>query len=200
MPEIVKKKIAKKKAVKKKVSSNSNYSIPKKVVKKKIAMPLQNKTKNTEQLLIENFASLQRVMVNLSSRFDELSNQISQLLNLFEVSAQALAKRNFDLNNNNSELISKLDSLAQQNKIIARGVSLLHEHEESAPNMTRQAQPMMPPSPPQQRMPSQRAIPSQPRGPPQVNPDEGLRKSISQREEGIPPHREIRRAITEGQE
>jgi len=49
-----------------------------------------------EKVLIENFVGLQKVMVNLSSRFDELSTQISRLLNLFEVSARAMAKKEFE--------------------------------------------------------------------------------------------------------
>ena len=46
-----------------------------------------------EKILIENFVSLQRVMTNLSEKFDGLSNNISKLLELFELSATALAKK-----------------------------------------------------------------------------------------------------------
>ncbi|MFW6233172.1 MAG: hypothetical protein ACOC3Z_00755 [Nanoarchaeota archaeon] len=191
MPEIIKKKIIKKKTPKKKISNS--YSTQKKQVKKKAIennnYSQNNNHNNTEKLLIENFASLQKVMVNLSSRFDELSNQISKLLNLFEVSAQALAKRNFDLQGNNQELVNKLNNLAEQNKVIARGVSLLHEENNPSQQETNQ--------PPQQNYPPQMQ-PPQPRGPPQQNNE--LRRSISQRDKNIPPHKEIHRAITDNRE
>ncbi|KHO55254.1 MAG: hypothetical protein QT10_C0004G0041 [archaeon GW2011_AR19] len=40
--------------------------------------------KSVEKILVENFVSLQKVMTNLSVKFDELSSQISKLLELFE--------------------------------------------------------------------------------------------------------------------
>ena len=69
-------------------------------------------------------------MTNLSSKFDGLSSQISKLLELFEISAKSLAEKNFDSeteNKGDKEIIDKLDSLINQNKIIARGLTLLHE-------------------------------------------------------------------------
>ncbi|NMB66704.1 hypothetical protein GYA25_01435, partial [Candidatus Woesearchaeota archaeon] len=38
--------------------------------------------------LIENFVSLQRVMTNLAVKLEDLSSQISKLLELFEISAK----------------------------------------------------------------------------------------------------------------
>jgi len=61
--------------------------------------PKNEKTKSTEvvyhstkeikveRALIENFIGLQKVMVSLSAKFDNLSSQISNLLHLFELSA-----------------------------------------------------------------------------------------------------------------
>src|SRR3989338_6779944 len=43
---------------------------------------------DTEQALLENFVSLQRVLTNLSIKFDSLSDNISKLLQLFEISAK----------------------------------------------------------------------------------------------------------------
>ena len=48
-----------------------------------------------DKALIENFVLIQRVMVNLSGKIDNLTNQISKLLELFEISAKALAEKNF---------------------------------------------------------------------------------------------------------
>ena len=85
---------------------------------------------NIDEILIENFVSLQKVMTNLSLRFDELSSQIAKLLELFEISAKSLAKNDFESENeneNSKEIIEKLDNLINQNKTIARGLTLMHE-------------------------------------------------------------------------
>ena len=83
-----------------------------------------------ERILVENFVSLQKVMVNLSVKLDNLAGQISQLLNLFEISAKSLAERGGDLGSGyEKRMMEKLDNLVDQNKTIARGVSLLHEGE-----------------------------------------------------------------------
>ena len=85
---------------------------------------------NVERILVENFVSLQKVMTNLSLKFNDLSSQISKLLELFEISAKTLAKKDFDSekgNKSNEETIKKLDDLIDQNKTIARGLTLMHE-------------------------------------------------------------------------
>ncbi|NMB66696.1 hypothetical protein GYA25_01395 [Candidatus Woesearchaeota archaeon] len=82
--------------------------------------------------LIENFVSLQRVMTNLAVKLEDLSSQISKLLELFEISAKAIADKDFSLGDNNkinNQLSEKLDNLLEQNKIIAKGITLLHEKE-----------------------------------------------------------------------
>src|SRR3989344_1405197 len=94
-----------------------------------------------ERALVENFIALQKVMVNLSGKFDNLSGQISKLLELFEISAKSLAKRDFeDLGKENiatKRIMEKLDSLTQQAGLIGRGLALIHEtgSERSMPSM-----------------------------------------------------------------
>jgi|SRR3989344_1721175 len=87
---------------------------------------------NLEVKLIENFVSLQKVMVNLSVKFDELSSQISKLLELFELSATALAKKdiNFTKPMDEEKIVNKLNNILEQNKIIARGMALMSEGRE----------------------------------------------------------------------
>ena len=86
---------------------------------------------NTElnKKLIENFVALQRVMTNLSSKFDNLSDQIAKLLQLFEISAKAMAEKDFETfsKTDNKEILEKLNNLLEQNKTIARGLTLLHQ-------------------------------------------------------------------------
>ena len=95
--------------------------------------PTPRKTFNdlrVEKVLVENFISLQQVMTTLSIKFDNLSEQISKLLQLFEISAKALAEKDFNTErgNLNSEKIAKqMDSLLEQNKVIARGMTLIND-------------------------------------------------------------------------
>jgi hypothetical protein len=109
-----------------------------------------------EKVLIENFVSLQKVMTNLAVKFDNLSSQISKLLELFEISAKALAEKGtLGEERTDKKAAEKLDSLLEQNKIIAKGIALLHEKnplEEpryTIPNQTRFPMQQMP----QQRLP-----------------------------------------------
>jgi hypothetical protein len=82
----------------------------------------------TEKVLIENFVSLQHVMTNLVVKFDNLSSQISKLLELFEISAKVLAEKGITGEEKiDRKVAEKLDNLLEQNKIIAKGIALLHE-------------------------------------------------------------------------
>lgn len=82
-----------------------------------------------EASLIENFVSLQKVLTNLSVKFDELSNNISKMLQLFEISAKTLIENSSAPSDSKSDkdLLYKLDSLLDQNKTIAKGIMLMEE-------------------------------------------------------------------------
>jgi len=100
----------------------------KKSVTKNTAKPM-----NPNKILVENFVSLQKVMTNLSLKFDNLAGQISKLLQLFEISAKALAEKEFNAekgDKTSKKILEKIDNLLEQNKIIARGLTLIHEKEE----------------------------------------------------------------------
>ena len=110
-----------------------------------------------EKVLIENFISLQHVMTNLAVKFDNLSSQISKLLELFEISAKTLAEKGYSTGGADKQVTEKLDSLLEQNKVIAKGISLLHEKETpeqeqysvspmQRPQMSQMQQPMQRPS------------------------------------------------------
>lgn len=111
---MVKKSASKKKSVKKKALVNSSKS---------------SSTGNVDKILLQNFVSLQKVMVDLSLKFDELSTQISKLLSLFELSAKTLTSKDLNLGGreDNKELVKKIDNLLDQNKTIARGLALMYE-------------------------------------------------------------------------
>jgi hypothetical protein len=99
------------------------------VVKKTNTNNSEVSEKKVDSVLIENFVSLQKVMTNLAVKFDNLSGQISKLLELFEISAKTLAEKDYSIGEEkvDKKLVEKLDNVLEQNKIIARGVALLHE-------------------------------------------------------------------------
>jgi len=83
-----------------------------------------------EKALIENFINMQKVLTNLSVKFEDLSNNISKLLQLFEISAKTFnEKYSGDLTQSDvdKEFLRKLDSLLEQNKVIAKGIMLMEE-------------------------------------------------------------------------
>ncbi len=79
---------------------------------------------NIDKALVENFIALQKVMTNMASSFNDLSDKISKLLELFEISAKSLTDKDVDFDKNNSEINSKLDKILDQNKTIARMSSM----------------------------------------------------------------------------
>ena len=93
-----------------------------------------------DRALVDNFIALQKVMVNLSAKFDNLSGQIAKLLELFEISAKALARKDFEETGKNSKdterILEKLDNISQQAGLIGKGLALIHEtrQENSAGN------------------------------------------------------------------
>jgi hypothetical protein len=127
-------------------------NIPKKEVQ-------NNSNPKVEQVLIENFVSLQKVMTNLAVKFDSLSGQISKLLELFEISAKTLAEKDYAIKTEPDKKVGeKVDAILEQNKIIAKGIALLHEREMEAITGTNTPQPATEqtyPSP----MPQQKIIP-----------------------------------------
>ena len=135
------------KAISKIKSSKKSHS------KKRSSGPTK-KTRDTERILIENFVSLQKVMVNLSVKFEDLTQQISKLLDLFEISAKALAEKDFEVeksNKENIEILGKIDNILDQNKTIAKGLSLMHERIDEPQNYPPRNPPLR--GPPLQRMP-----------------------------------------------
>ncbi len=103
-----------------------------------------------EKALIDNFIGLQKVMVNLSNKFDGLSDQISKLLDLFEISAKSLAKKELSSPGNfntlsaqadTKRILDRLDNISKQAGLIGRGLALIHEVG------TENGNPVIPPNP-----------------------------------------------------
>lgn len=113
-------------------------------------------TSDTEKVLVENFVSLQKVITNLSIKFDSLATQISKLLELFEISAKVLAEKDYEVEKSNKEnikILEKIENVLEQNKTIAKGLTLMHEKINPSPSY-----------PPQMR--ERPAMPTQQKSPP----------------------------------
>jgi hypothetical protein len=174
--------------VKKKVKKKAPVKKVKKTAKKpqKIVVQQAPSEPKMDKVLVENFVSLQRVLTNLAVNVDNLSDRISKLLDLFEISAKALAEKDFDMQEENTDLKEKLDSLIDQNKTLARGVALMHERiprEQFPPPAPMphhpQGHPLMHPS-----LPPQLSHPPMPPTPPQPSPP--LKKNLGYTQEVAP--------------
>jgi len=86
-----------------------------------------------EEALIDNFVNLQKVLTNLTLKFDTLSKNITELLHLFEISAKSFVKpeevHEGEQKNmvDDKKFLEKIDQLLDQNKIIAKGLTLIEE-------------------------------------------------------------------------
>lgn len=93
--------------------------------KRAITTPNSN---TTNKILIENFVKLQKVMTDFAGKFDSLSDNIAKLLQLFEITARSFAEKQpmVDLQKD-KEFLEKLNTLTEQNKTIAKGLTLMEE-------------------------------------------------------------------------
>jgi len=107
------------------------------MVKKEVKIKKTDKTSATtkkltkaelDKTLIENFVNLQKVLTNLAVKFESLSDQISKLLQLFEISAKSFTEKHAGGDKEkDKEFLNKLDTLLDQNKTIAKGLTLMEE-------------------------------------------------------------------------
>ncbi|VVB79492.1 Uncharacterised protein [uncultured archaeon] len=81
-----------------------------------------------EKILIDNFIGLQKVMVNLSMKFENLSDNITKLLGVFENSARDyMVNKGRSSPDKDREYLTQLNTLLEQNKAISRGIMQLDE-------------------------------------------------------------------------
>jgi hypothetical protein len=107
------------------MNMNKKEAAAKVIVK---AKPTSRKNEQINQMLIENFVSLQKVMTNMTVKFDMLANNMSKLLNLFEMSARSfMSSPSIAEAEKDKEFLDKLNSLLDQNKTIAKGLTLMEE-------------------------------------------------------------------------
>lgn len=81
-----------------------------------------------EEKILENLVALQKVHTNLAEKFDSLSGQISNLLELFEGAAKNFGENPANhVTEKDSEFLKKIDRLLDQNKTIAKGLTMMDE-------------------------------------------------------------------------
>ncbi len=84
--------------------------------------------KEIEKKLVENLIELQKVHTHLAEKFDKLSDQISNLLTLFEMTAKSFSTQpGVQASEKDKEFLEKIDRLLDQNKTIAKGLTLMEE-------------------------------------------------------------------------
>lgn len=119
-------------ASKKRVKKRKRKSVKKSASRKgKVTKVIHESTREVkvDKVLVDNFVALQKIMVHLSSKFDNLSTQISKLLDLFDISAKALAKKDFESARElegTEEIMKRLDDISRQAGLIGRGLELIH--------------------------------------------------------------------------
>ena len=88
----------------------------------------KNKSELSNEKLIENFVQLQKVNTHLVEKIDKLSNQLSDLLSLFEKAARTFAENPANQHTEkDKEFLGKINTLMDQNKTIAKGLTLMEE-------------------------------------------------------------------------
>lgn len=80
-----------------------------------------------EREIIKNLVELQKVHTNLAEKFDKLSNEISHLLTLFEITARTFTKNAPIGEEKDREFLEKIDRLLDQNKVLAKGITIMEE-------------------------------------------------------------------------
>lgn len=97
--------------------------------KKRVEVSQEHEKKhNLEEKLIQNLIELQKVHTNLAEKFDNLSKQISSLLILFESAAKSfVGNQTLQEGQKDKEFLEKINKLLDQNKTIAKGLTLMEE-------------------------------------------------------------------------
>jgi conjugal transfer/entry exclusion protein len=81
-----------------------------------------------EEQTLHNLVELQKANVNMVERFDKLATQIENLLALFESAARNFAKQpGMQSTEKDKEFLDKIDKLLDQNKVLAKGLTLMEE-------------------------------------------------------------------------
>ena len=83
---------------------------------------------NIEDKIVENLVALQKINIDMSEKFSKLAKEISSLLVLFELAAKNFSKHSTGkITEADKEFLDKIDKLLEQNKTIAKGLTLMED-------------------------------------------------------------------------
>lgn len=93
------------------------------------ALHVSHTDKEIEHAILKNLVELQKIQTNLAEKFDHLAKEISNLLALFELTARNFAKNapQTEQYAKDKEFLEKIDKLLDQNKTLAKGLTLMEE-------------------------------------------------------------------------
>ena len=100
------------------------------MVRKKKSVEVSRDAEKLNSILVENFVNLQKVVTNLATKFEDLSDNISKLLQLFEISARSFSEKlstSVPEIEKDREFLDKLNRLLDQNKTIAKGLTIMED-------------------------------------------------------------------------
>lgn len=98
------------------------------MVKKKSVKKTKSLTKaEKDDLLIENFVSLQKAMTHLSLKFETLSDNLSRFLEVLEKSAKGYLSKASSKDELSPEISKQVEYLIDQNKALAEGLLLIDD-------------------------------------------------------------------------
>jgi hypothetical protein len=103
--KVTKKRVTKKKTVNSGTSSNAK---------------LINSLIKRDELLVDNFVGLQKALVNVSVKFNDLSDRIDKLLSIYQRAADVFIQKQINESDKRVELDRKVSNVIQQNKTLAR--------------------------------------------------------------------------------
>ncbi|MBS3071564.1 hypothetical protein J4408_01100 [Candidatus Pacearchaeota archaeon] len=87
-----------------------------------------NSPTKLEKTIVENLVELQKVHIDLVEKFDKLASELSSLLALFEMTARSFASSPIiKETQKDHEFLDKIDRLLEQNKTIAKGLTLMED-------------------------------------------------------------------------
>lgn len=116
----------------------------KRVIKDKISRKPKESNESVIKELSQNTIQLQKVMVNLADKLNNLSIKIDKMLDLFEESAKSIAEKEFSEEKDKKdyeELNKKIETIMDQNKTLAKGITLFAER---GPEQMQKLNPNMP--------------------------------------------------------
>jgi len=91
-------------------------------------MPKGQKKEEINEKVLENLVEIQKLYADLAENFSKTSQKLDALINLFEATAKSfVSSPSGEESNKHREIMEKLNQLMEQDKLIAKGITILEE-------------------------------------------------------------------------